>query len=244
VVRKKDELKFELKEMFFILALLILLFIASQFTRFENKLTINYNGNNFTLQVQDAKLSISQPGLSFKKITATFQKATLSESGLSFLRIEDANNKPVYELKRSVIYLFGKDVLNNMIKGNYGSNFKKSFGDWSGDRHFSEEVLLYNNTLPSKFQIHANIVGRGSNNLNFYADNGTQIASVSIVDGFYDNDFSICAGSCVTEYNKKNILINISRIINFFIESTFFATLFVFVISVLSNNNIFRGRIQ
>jgi len=204
------------------------IFFATQFTRFESDVRITYADGNFTAIVDGNVLTLPVEE-NFSQMTVQLQKAMLAENGVGEFLISNGN-QTLAEFNPLVVHLFGKDVIGTLIKGNY-PNFKKTFGDWTMDRFMSQEVVLYNVSLPSQFSMTLTFVGRGNKRLSF---NGHQTARVDVNDGFLENIYGLCyADKCIGE-SKERFVINVKRIFNFFIEALLLSTIIICLITFLA----------
>lgn len=206
-----------------------LLFLAAQATRFENEITIRYENGNFTTIIDGIK-STSKVEENFTQITAKLQKAMLAENGIGRFSIM-SDGKILAEYDPVTLHLFGNDLTGKMIKGKY-PHFRKTFGDWDMDRFRSNEVVLYNASLPSNFYMELTLIGRGYKTISF---NGIQSMRVEINDGYLDNNYGICyKNECHGEAYKEFMFPNVKRIANFFIEAFLLALIIILVIRLIA----------
>jgi len=216
-----------------VFSILLALLILAQLTRFENKLVLSYDGENLKASIYKNAIEHNIPKARFDEMTATFQKSMVAENGIRSLVIYDETGQRVFSEKHFIIYLFGKDIIGTMIKGNYPS-FRKTFGDWSMDRFMSNEVYLYNDSLPEKFKIEATFLGRGYASLSL---KGKENLQFNIADGFLDNVAGFCeAKGCffMQAESNESLLRNAFRISNFFIEGAMLSLVIVILVSLFS----------
>ncbi len=221
------------KKILLLFVALAVLFIASQITRFQNELVIEYDGQNITAKVHKNVLSMPLSQAEFTEVAASFHKSAAAENGIGSFELSDGSSK-IFSRNRPIVYLFGKDVLGTMVKGTY-PGFKRTFGDWLMDRFRSEEVVLYDKSLPQEFVLSTKVIGRGRFALFLH---GTHNVTVNFRDGLLDNDFSLCLeDKCPdTAYNKEKLFTNVMRVSNFFIEGLVLSVLVILLVSFLFHN--------
>lgn len=208
---------------------IVLLFFAAQATRFESDVQITYADGNFTALIGGNVLTLPVEE-NFTQVTANLQKSMLAENGVGRFSII-SEGKVLAEYDSITIHLFGKDVTGKLLKGNH-PNFRNTFGDWTMDRFMSENVVLYNTSLPSHFSMEITFVGRGYKKLLFH---GQQNMYVDINDGYLDNNYSICyAGKCVTANYEEFVFTNVKRIANFFIDAFLLTLTIMLIIKIIT----------
>lgn len=206
-------MKLILRNVVFLLNLLLL----TQFTRFSNELDIQIQPERTIVRSNLSLLEATNDFPNVVKITATLQKSTLNESGVANWQISRAN-EIVQEYSRPSFYLFGKDWLGNMRRGNY-REFHTSFGDWTMESAKSDELLLFQGATASPLNVRAVFLGRGVKVLHLYSSNQRKL-SIDISDGFIDNALHVCINDeCPAgDYTIESQLRNILHIINILLE--------------------------
>jgi hypothetical protein len=221
-----------------VLLVLVALLVLSQFLRFENVLSVKYDGENITASMGTEEVKFNYSNVTFSQVSARFQKFESGENGLR--RIVISGDTEIFSYSRPVFYLFGRDIFGTMVNGNY-KEINSTFGDWSMDTFISYRALIYNETLPNKFSIDAVFMGRGYKSLQLA---GNRNVTFEIYDGLLGNMFCvsrgqteytycICPGAeCTLIYNdeREPLVWSIERILAFVVEIAiivFFITLLV-----------------
>jgi len=227
-----------------ILLLIMLIFIVTQLTRFENNLVVSYDGENITTDMGVEQVKFQYANVTFNQVSARFQKSMKGENGLKSIAISDSGNK-IFSHNPSVLYLFGRDIFGTMVKGAYGA-FKTTFGDWSMDVFPSHAVIVYHENLPQTFDIRATFIGRGDKALKL---RGSRNVTFEIYDGLISNYFCISRGSTELSYcicpdgecilanydHREPPFWNVKRILNQFAEILLVALFVILVVGLISN---------
>lgn len=213
------------KQYSLLIFLALVLIVITQLTRFENEVTVAYDNDNMTIRLHNVTGVVHVPDDSFYKINSSAGYSMAAISGVAGVQIIDAENKQIHGFRKPVFYLFGRDWLGQMITSR-PPNFRKTFGDWSMDRFFSPELVIYDKPLPQSFTIKVTYVGRGYKILQFKGDEGVWI---SIADGYLDNGLGYCSGTChgLGATGQESTYTNILRIANFFAEGFLIAIVLV-----------------
>ncbi len=207
--------------------LALILIVITQLTRFENEITVTYDNDNMTIRLHNVTGVVHVPNDSFYKINASAGYSMTAISGVAGVQIIDAENKQIYGFSKPVFYLFGRDWLGQMITSR-PPDFRKTLGDWSMDRFFSQEIVLYEKPLPSSFTLKVTYIGRGYKILQFKGDEDVWI---QISDGYLDSGLGYCSGTChgLDTMGHESSYTNILRIINFFAEGLLIATILALI---------------
>src|SRR5574342_732306 len=225
-----------------LIAIIVVLLVIIQLTRFEDRLEISYDGANITGSMGTEAFKFNYSNADFDKVATRLQKSVKGETGIRQLFI--SGDGEIFSFSRPVFYLLGKDVFSTMVRGNY-KVAKASFGDWSLDNSISYNVVLYNQTLPERFNISAVFVGRGYKSLKFL---GRRNLTFEVYDGLLGNKFCIsrgrsefthciCPGAeCSLAFNDDTepVSWNILRILNLFSEIALVSLLIILFVALLS----------
>lgn len=215
------------KRVLALIAVLAALLFLSQLLRFENNLTVLYDGENITTTMGAEEVKFKYAEANFTQVSARFQKSAGGENGLRKIKIDGDSGIVLYH-SRPVFYLFGRDIFGTMIKGNYKES-NATFGDWSMDNLVSYAIVLHNETLPQKFTLQADFMGRGYKSLRLW---GAKNVTFEIYDGLLGNQFCVsrgkneftyclCPGAeCTLVYNdeKEPLWWNIKRVLEILVE--------------------------
>jgi hypothetical protein len=235
------------KRVLVLVGVLAALLFFSQLLRFENKLTVMYDGENITTTMGAEELKFPYPGAEFNQVSARFQKTVSGENGLRHIKISDGSGNYVFLYSKPVFYLFGKDVFGTMVKGTY-KEFNATFGDWSMDNLVSYAMVLHNNTLPQNFTLQADFIGRGYKSLRLW---GVKNVTFEIYDGLLGNQFCVsrgrneftyclCPGSeCILSYNDKiePLWWNVKRVLGICAEIGIIVVFIILLVILLSKRS-------
>ncbi len=224
---------------------IVVLFVLTQLTRFENNLVVKYDGENISADMGAEQLRFEFANASFDRISARFQNSMKGENGLKSLKISDAAGNEIFSRDRMGVYLFGRDMSRTLIRGEY-KEVNTTFGDWSIDTFISSPRVLYNETLPENFSLHATFVGRGYKSLRLW---GSRNVTFEIYDGLMGNRFCISKGSneftycicpgseCILSPNddREPTWWNMLRLLNFAVEIVLLALIILLLVMLLSN---------
>ena len=240
---QKSVISMGAKRVWVLIGILAGLLLLSQLLRFENKLVVSYDGENVTTSMGTVELKFNYSRAEFNRVSARFQKSADGESGMREITIADESGD-VFSYYRPVFYLFGKDIFGTMVKGKY-KNFNATFGDWSLDNFISYRASIFNETLPGKFTLEAEFIGRGYKSLQLA---GEKNVTFEIYDGLIGNLFCVSRGQ--TEYtlclcpgaecilapndSREPLLWSLKRIIAFAAESGIIALFIVLLVILLS----------
>jgi hypothetical protein len=213
--------------------LIATLLVVSQLTRFESTVEVTYDGTNLNAVVQGVPLELQLPQQKLDRLTASFQRSRLAETGLVRLQVSQGDRVIVNHEKRS-LYLWGRDLLDNWIHAPAYPCYRNTLGDWTQDRFESGEVPLLNHGVEAPFKIQATFIGRGARSLSLYMPGRVHVGQN---DGYIDNNTFISRPDSPCGYHSfepsEARLINLSRIINLLTEAVFTAMLLVFPFRLL-----------
>jgi hypothetical protein len=198
--------------------------LATQWLRFENPVTVSWDGRQLAVASHRNRLTrpIAGPLLSASTV---LQRASVGETVLRAYTL-DAPSGRVRRYAPPVFYLFGRDWMGQAVRAE-APGFERSFGDWTMDRHRTVPAALYS-PLPPRFDLTASFLGRGEKSLLFETPGGT--VSVNVRDGLLDNDVSICdVSGCTAEASREPVLRNLSRMLGFGLEILVLGTFLVLV---------------
>jgi hypothetical protein len=215
--------------------LAIVLLVITQFTRFESRLFLKYDNQNFTITMHNATYIVPAAEYNFSNISATVQDSMVMQGGITLIHILDAENNTIYRAHKPALYLFGKEWFGNMLTAP-PVNFTTTFGDWFLDQFDSSRITLYEKKLPPEFTAYVIFAGRGRKSLYFNGDKGIWIG---LSDGYIDSTIGYCTETCTDIGLGKNepVLTNIARIVNLFAEVALIATLIILIISIIEPVN-------
>ena len=204
------------------LSAVLALLVLTQLTRFENHLSIRYDGSRLEAESEGRVVTTDVTLGHIDRVDGTFQRSMSGVSGASAVVARDERGQILSARRRMVLYLLGRDFLGNLEHG-AAPSFRASFGDWTLDRILAEPVSLLPTDLPEAFTLDVGLVGRGQKTISLV---GARTVAVTLHDGFIDNALSICVGEeCPATAGATPISVNLSRIANFFLEPLLVALL-------------------
>lgn len=217
-----------------------LLFI-SQLFRFQNSLEIEVLPNKALLSFNNQppfELDIEVGEL--KQLQFVFQKAIAGESGLASIVITDPiSDKVLYERSPSVLYIFGVDLLGNLLRGP-PTNIQQSLGDWSIDRINTAPLDVELPPLPTHYKVAISYLGRGDKFLTLLR---TEPIHINLREGYIDSDYSVCdRNKCyVTGALTSTTWTNLSRIVGFFCQALLAALIIITSLPLLRTFRPYRA---
>lgn len=189
---------------------------VTQLTRFENEITLSWDGRELTATTHQTTLRAKLPPQTFHAITGSFQQSHWGEAGVSRVAVTDGEHKEVFSEKRSVLYLFGHSLWGRLMRGD-NPFLQPSFDDWTAERPLSASTPLYTHQLPTAFTARITVVGRGMATIGL---RGADEYRITVRDGFIDNDTSLSTATASLDANslEEEISTNARRITNFFAQ--------------------------
>jgi hypothetical protein len=187
-----------------------LLLLATQLTRFENRLTISFDGAQLSAEHFGRTLTLPFQGNSIQGASIRTRATVFGAGGVS--RVAVSHEGGTSEQRWRALWLWGRAWLGSLMRGD-APRVPASFNDWTDFHLFAEETTLAAE-LPAAFRMEIDVVGRGESRIALSTNRGPVIISVN--DGFIDNAFGICLAEGCPEVIEviEPIPVNVLRVAN------------------------------
>lgn len=205
------------KQLASLLLLLVTALFASQLSNFRNQVHLEYDGAILKVTNRGSQIEAAVGSAGWDEISVQFQRTLTSETRLESYRLSSPG-VPDQVVNPYTFYLFGVDWTRSTIGGLWPQPRSFSLGDWVQGSDMSPEVPLLKLAPRKAFSLTLGFIGRGRQSIQLA---GASDVSISINDGFIDNNISICdpSGCKANTDPQEPVWVNFSRIINVLVEA-------------------------